>query len=131
LKTVAAYRLKNRPEVLRVQRLWYDRNSDKAKAGSITWAKNNPEKVREYSRKKKARKLNQLGYFNPWMIKYYRYIQKDCCFYCDEDISDGFQLEHMMPLSRGGMHCWSNTVLSCQPCNYHKHTKTVEEFCEG
>lgn len=131
LETVKTYRSKNRDEVLQKQREWYERNCESVKKKAKEWSKNNPDKATEYNRKKKARKRNQLGSFSPWMIRYYRYVQQDTCFYCDADISKEYQLEHMAPLSRGGLHCWTNTCLACRDCNFHKHTKTVEEFCGG
>ena len=129
LETVKKYRFNNRNEVLQKQHAWYEKNCELLKKKAKEWAKNNPDKVTEYNRKKKARKRNQLGSFAPWMVRYYRYIQQDTCFYCGVDISEEYQLEHMTPLARGGLHCWTNTCLACRDCNFHKHTKTVEEFC--
>ncbi len=37
-------------------------------------------------------------------------------------------MDHMVPLSRGGLHCWTNVCLACPPCNLSKHDKTAEEF---
>ncbi len=110
------------------RRACYWANRERVKSRVKCWAKNNPEKVREYRRRRRARKLEQLGFFPSWLVRYYRYLQADCCYYCGIDISDSYQVEHLTPLSRGGLHCWSNTVLSCQDCNYRKHTKTLEEF---
>jgi len=128
LSTVRKYQ-ERFPEVISDgKRDWYRRNRAHVKSRVKCWSENNPEKVREYSRRRKARKLDQLGHFPSWLVRYYRYLQKDRCYYCDTDISNSYQVEHLTPLSRGGLHCWSNTVLSCQDCNYRKHTRTLEEF---
>lgn len=128
--TVKKYQQKNSEVIAERKGRWYSENSERVKDRVRSWSRSNPEKVREYGRRKKARRLNQLGYFPSWLVNYYRYLQQDLCFYCREDISDAYQVEHLTPLSRGGLHCWNNTVLSCQECNYRKHTKTLEEFTQ-
>ena len=61
----------------------------------------------------------------------------------DVDIQDGHmvlsirpgtpplaQVEHKIPINRGGSNKLSNLVLSCSKCNYRKHTKTDLEFID-
>lgn len=102
------------------------------------WREDNPDKIKVYGYKRRALKLAQLGHFNLWMLSYFRYIQEDACYYCGlemlrdtpNDDPRKENLEHLTPLSRGGMHCWTNTVLACAKCNLSKATKTMEEFME-
>ena len=49
------------------------------------------------------------------------------CFYCGKAVSD-FEVEHMLPKSRGGTNRIDNLTLSCHDCNQKKDTLTVEEF---
>ena len=42
------------------------------------------------------------------------------CFYCFNEFED---VDHFIPLSRGGKHCWSNIVPSCKSCNHSKADK--------
>lgn len=37
-------------------------------------------------------------------------------------------IEHILPLSRGGGHVWSNVVLACWQCNVRKNAKTESEW---
>lgn len=37
-------------------------------------------------------------------------------------------LEHVAPISRGGLHVWENMKLACRRCNVSKQAKTVEEW---
>lgn len=37
-------------------------------------------------------------------------------------------LEHVDPISRGGLHVWENMKLACRRCNVSKQAKTVEEW---
>lgn len=36
------------------------------------------------------------------------------------------QLDHRIPYTRGGKHCWYNVQTSCQPCNLWKYNSLVE-----
>lgn len=37
-------------------------------------------------------------------------------------------LDHVIPRSRGGLHCWENVVAACRPCNVSKADRTLEEL---
>lgn len=49
------------------------------------------------------------------------------CFYCGKAVSD-FEVEHMLPKSKGGSNRIDNLTLSCHGCNQEKDTLTAEEF---
>ena len=49
------------------------------------------------------------------------------CFYCGKAVSD-FEVEHMLPKSRGGSNRIDNLTLSCHDCNEKKGTLRAEEF---
>ena len=53
--------------------------------------------------------------------------QNGRCFYCRECLV-GFDLEHKMPLSRGGDSSRANLCLACRRCNRRKQARTAEEF---
>lgn len=69
-----------------------------------------------------------------------RSIHGDSCCYCgiDMDFNRGTRgagiarnratLEHILPLSRGGTHTFSNTSLACHRCNVSKNAKTLDEW---
>lgn len=48
------------------------------------------------------------------------------CAYCGERAP--LQVEHVLPLSRGGLHRIGNIVPACAGCNYEKHTSTITEW---
>lgn len=51
------------------------------------------------------------------------------CYLCLKPIPFGIDnLEHKIPLSRGGNNNYNNLGVACQSCNFKKHNKTVEEF---
>jgi 5-methylcytosine-specific restriction endonuclease McrA len=51
------------------------------------------------------------------------------CHYCGRRMrSVEKSLDHVIPLDRGGAHSIHNVVVACKPCNFSKHTLTVEEW---
>ena len=57
------------------------------------------------------------------LIKQSRY-----CYYCREELNGKFEIDHKIPLCRGGINHISNIVVSCVGCNRSKGKMTVEEF---
>ena len=49
-----------------------------------------------------------------------------CCAYCGA--SGDVQIEHVKPISQGGLHHISNIVPACLSCNYAKHTDPMERW---
>ncbi len=53
------------------------------------------------------------------------------CFFCKNELPEKDRdktIEHLVPLSRGGSHCWENVVPACRGCNSSKSNKTFTEF---
>ena len=53
-----------------------------------------------------------------------------CCAYCgkSEEEVGTLEVEHMTPLSKGGIHGASNIVPACRKCNAQKGEMTLEEW---
>ncbi len=52
---------------------------------------------------------------------------KRTCVYCKTQ-NIPLELEHIVPVSRGGSNRVSNLALACRPCNQRKGTQSAEEF---
>ena len=51
------------------------------------------------------------------------------CAYCGIAITmSEMQVDHIMPLSLGGIDCLDNMFPACRSCNHYKSTLTVEKF---
>lgn len=50
------------------------------------------------------------------------------CSYCGTE--QRLQLDHVLPLSRGGRHTLTNVVPACADCNMVKNSKTVAEWLD-
>ena len=49
------------------------------------------------------------------------------CRYCGET-GEPFEIDHVVPWSRGGEHSINNLVVACRPCNRAKHDRTPSEM---
>lgn len=56
------------------------------------------------------------------------YRDRNRCQYCGETYRQReINLDHVVPLSRGGASCWTNVVCACIRCNTHKGDRTPAE----
>jgi 5-methylcytosine-specific restriction endonuclease McrA len=46
------------------------------------------------------------------------------CQYCGKAAES---IDHVVPRSRGGEHCWENVVAACRPCNVRKRDRMLAE----
>lgn len=135
LKTLEKERARNRaryhanPEKqLARMRALYKAEPEKYRLRVRAFEQANPEMKRARRRLRKARKRNQTGFIPPDWEQTLLSLQRGLCFYCGTDLAQGYHLEHMIPLSKGGLHDHENTCLACPSCNLRKRTKTAEEF---
>jgi len=53
---------------------------------------------------------------------------RQTCAYCSNRFSEGeLTVEHILPVSRGGLHEWTNVVTACRSCNTRKGNRRPEE----
>jgi 5-methylcytosine-specific restriction endonuclease McrA len=91
------------------------------------WRSANPEKVRLTWLNRRHRKNG--GRLSWGIIKLRLEEQNQECTYCKTDLSNsGFEIDHVVPLSKGGKHEDANIQLLCRKCNRDKHAKLPEEY---
>lgn len=54
-----------------------------------------------------------------------RMAEFDCCVYCKRD-DVPLTVDHVVPLSKGGLHVRENVVAACKSCNSKKGNRPVE-----
>lgn len=54
--------------------------------------------------------------------------QKNKCWWCQNELAATFHLDHVIPVSKGGLHALNNLVAACPSCNLKKHTKMPWDF---
>lgn len=97
------------------------------------WRKANPGKWAALSAKRRALKkrasMNTVG-ISAWMNRC-RLSFEVRCYYCDRMIpSWSVHFDHVVALSRGGMHAIGNLCTSCARCNLSKQDKMIDEWAK-
>lgn len=118
------YIVENR-ERLRAQSLaYYYANKEKCAASVKKWTAANPIKrlaiTRSHRRKRAAGIKGGISSKNlsAWLER-----QSLVCHWCEAQCENGYHIDHVMPLSKGGAHEAWNLVIACQPCNQRKSAK--------
>lgn len=84
------------------------------------YRKRNPEKVREFSARRKGRKLGRLP---RGTIQAIGDAQRWKCAICRVGVRQNYHVDHITPLARGGEHAPKNLQLLCPACNVRKSDK--------
>lgn len=92
------------------------------------WKRHNPEKVKSYTENRRAQKKVGGGFVSSNDISALYQIQGGLCYWCSKPVDENYHLDHLIPLSRGGLHTINNVVISCPKCNVTKNNKTPDEF---
>jgi 5-methylcytosine-specific restriction endonuclease McrA len=64
----------------------------------------------------------------PVIIEVHFENQKGLCGICYEPMGTDYEMDHKIPVSRGGQHTWENTHAVHTECNRLKHTQTMGEL---
>lgn len=131
----ARYRAKNADKIAEQRKLldpkkvaaysrkWYAANKEKQAARNKAWRENNPVESR------------LLGHHRRVIIRATKVVKEEIvnwytrdCGICGEILSDKFDIDHIIPISRGGLHETSNLQLTHPSCNRSKHNKLPSEL---
>lgn len=111
-------------------------NLEKKRISGLKWRHANPQKVNErarrYHAKRKSLKLSAKGSFSSDDIRKIYKLQKGRCAYCRKSLKEGFEIDHITPLSRGGTNYPRNIQLLCRlACNQSKRNRDPVDFARS
>lgn len=79
------------------------------------------------NRKNNTRKVNLVlsnGFYTDECINKLSNIQENSCYFCLKNITNGYQIDHLTPVSKEGSQWVSNLALVCADCNRRKYNTT-------
>lgn len=118
----------NKERVAQARRQYYEQNKDREKATMAAYKKANPRYNATGCSNRRSRLRGSNGSHTHKEIEQMYDDQGGVCAYCQRTLNGAYEVDHMLPLSRGGGNSWDNLAVTCQPCNRSKHDKSVEEF---
>lgn len=87
----------------------------------------NPHKEREWAQNRKNRAAGRLEYGTlPKLMR----AQRGRCAFCSTSLRNGYHVDHITPLARGGKHESGNVQLLCGPCNLRKSDRDPIAFAQ-
>lgn len=128
--TKAARYLATRVERLAYVKAWMQANRDRVKAYHQEYEKQNREKVRQWTAttgaRRRARKAGNGGSHtaDERLAKFA--ALGNACYYCGA--GGKMQVDHDVPIAKGGSDNIENILPACATCNQRKHKSTSAEF---
>lgn len=139
--------IERRAEIFKV---WYEKNKsnqrrkalavrngdiERARAKCREWCERNKERRKQYKRdnamryraawqRRRARVKSAEGVWGPADIKKILIHQDGRCAYCSDLLGPDFQVDHVIPLAKGGSNWPSNLAVACPACNRKKNVRT-------
>lgn len=147
-----AYYLSHREEVGARAKAHYADNRESRKASIADWQRRNPEKVLAYGRAHHAKdpeyqRARSRRYYEANKHRWLDYsaqrrvregsaspevqsriaeLRTQSCAYCDS--TQQIEIDHIVPLARGGTHTPENLAPACRSCNRSKGAFLLEEW---
>lgn len=121
----AVYYSANKEKTISRIAKWREANLDRHKKNCAAWWEANPEARRVYQQNRRAISLGKLS---PELAGRLFKLQRGKCACCRAPISNGYHLDHIMPLALGGLNTDNNIQLLCKTCNLQKHAKHPVDF---
>lgn len=103
---------------------------EKERARKRAQHRRNPETKRSHVRKRRAMIRGAEGSHNAKDISLLLKRQKHRCPYCDANLKSDYEVDHVMPLAKGGSNWPSNLQCLCPPCNRSKWCKDPIDFAQ-
>lgn len=119
-----ARRLQNIWHYKKLERKSYERNADNRRAFGREWSKANPDKTRAKNQRRRARLLEAKTF--AITAKEIKALYESKCLFCES--TNRIDIDHAIPLSRGGSHGIGNLIPLCDNCNSTKYNKTIMEW---
>ena len=115
---------RNREKILEKSRIYhakkYNADPDKYRKRLREYRAKNVDKVREWSQTRTRRKGGRL---KSGTVKKIGELQGWKCPVCHISIKNSYHVDHIIPLSKGGLHAADNIQILCPSCNCKKNAK--------
>jgi 5-methylcytosine-specific restriction endonuclease McrA len=112
------------PEIVRT--CFEKRRANTLKQNKV-YRKRHPDRVR-LRRRLQTMRRRAVGEVHSKDVALMMKTQKGLCWWCGESLGDTYEIDHIIPVSRGGTNVPNNLVLAHERCNRKKFNKMPWEF---
>lgn len=117
----AEWYLKNKERRAESNRKWSKKNPGKVSVNAKRWGAKNQDIRREWNQIRRARKTN--AFIERVNRKRVFKESNGICGICSKAIEGVFEIDHTLPLSKGGRHSYDNCRPAHPSCNHQKGAK--------
>lgn len=118
---------RNRENLLQKSKIYRQNNPEKGRAAKIRFKLQNPEARKASHRRRRANKRN--AHKAPYTVEQFKAqwdLFSNCCAYCGS--TEKPNVDHFIPLYKGGSETLSNLIPACQRCNFSKNSSDPLEW---
>lgn len=126
-----AYREENADRLKEYSKQQYAKNPAPYIEKAREWSKANPLAKRIYTNRRRARLRSAEGKHTAAELKALMVKQRGKCACCREPLKHGYDVDHIVPLAKGGTNDILNIQLLCPPCNRSKGAKDPLEWAQA
>lgn len=109
----------------------YAADPAKEKQRVAEWIAANPDAVRVHSQNRRAREVGAGGKLSRGLAEKLFKLQRGLCACCKQPLGDDYQLDHIVPVARGGPNVDANIQLLRRKCNNQKRARHPIEFMQS
>lgn len=124
------YRADNKEAKRDYNRAYGEVNRERIARQKREYAEQNPEVVKNSRRNRYARIRGATGSHTAGDVKSKYDEQGGECYWCAVPLDGDYQVDHIIPISKGGGNGPGNICCSCQRCNNAKYNKMPWEFSD-
>ena len=133
----AAQRVKHHDRILEYGRAYYRDHPERRQESASRWRKAHPYETWSdeakaamvaQTRNRRARLQGAPGRHTAADVAAQLERQRGYCYWCGCAVGNGYHVDHVIPLSKGGSNDASNLVISCPHCNTSKNAKHPMEW---
>lgn len=125
------YYVENKSKIIEKVVCWRKENPENAKRNYKRWLFRDRPKTKMMARNSQHRaRVKKAGtevIFNPQITKWLL-DQRKSCRYCGDLCEKNYEIDHFVPICKGGRHEIENLVISCPSCNRKKGKKEPIQF---
>jgi len=118
-----AWRQANPAEARAMRRAEYVANKENYQRLNAKWYAENRDRAKALAHARRALLLSADGSHGVADVRRLFSLQKAKCAHCHTSIKDGYHIDHVIPLARGGGNGPDNLQLLCPFCNLSKGAK--------
>lgn len=105
-----------------------EHHSQAAVARAAKWNNANRDRHRQHVTATRNKRRMATGTFTAADIREKLAVQEYRCYYCTAQLGDDYEVDHFVPLAKGGTNDATNVVVACPSCNRRKSAKDPERF---